>query len=203
MSGNKAFLPEKKEAFLSSAGGKDKNGFSMVELLLALAVLSILMAAMIGLFVTLSQSYTTQNAAAGVQQVLRTGIDMMTRHIRMAGYNPLRLTDVGIKADFSQDRIHFSYDLDADGIIAEDEDITFLLEAQKLKRQKRGRLPSTMIDNVTDLRFTYLDADNQPAGNPDDIKSVVVSMTVSAPAGRSRVLSRTYATRVICRNLGL
>ena len=178
-------------------------GFTVTEFLVAFSLLSILMAAMISLFIMLSQSYTTQNVAAGVQQIVRTGIDMMAQNIRMAGFNPLNLDGVGFKSDISTNSIHFSYDLDADGDVEDDEDITFFHEDQKLKRRMRAGNRISIIDNVTDLTFAYLDENNQPADHHEDIKTVVISMTVTAPAGRNKYLSRTYATRVYCRNLDL
>ncbi len=181
----------------------DEKGFTVAEFLVAFAMLSLLMAGMIKLFTMLNQSNTTQNVTAGVQQVVRTGIDIMTKNIRMAGFNPMMLPDVGFKADISKTSIHFSYDLDADGVIASEEDITYLHEGQKLKRDTRDGGPVTFIDNVTDLQFIYLDVKDQITTKPGNIKTVVISMTVTEPAGREKSVSRTYSTRVICRNLGL
>jgi competence protein ComGF len=179
------------------------KGFTVAEFLVAFALLSVMLAVMVKLFALVNQSYTTQNVAANVQQVVRTGIDIMTQNIRMAGFNPLKLNDVGIKNDFSENNFHFSFDLDSDGTVIDDEDIRFFHEDQKLKKQKRGGNRMTLIDNVTDLKFSYLDINDQTTIEPADIKTVVVSMTVSEPAGRRRSLSRTYTTRVICRNQGL
>lgn len=179
------------------------KGFTVAEFLVAFALLSVMLAGMVKLFGLVNQSYTTQNAAANVQQIVRNGIDIMTQNIRMAGFNPLKLSDVGIKNDFSANNIHFSFDLDSDGTVIDAEDIRFFLENQALKRQIRGGNRITLIDNVTALNFSYLDVNDQTTNNQADIKTVVVSMTVSEPAGRRRILSRTYSTRVICRNLGL
>jgi prepilin-type N-terminal cleavage/methylation domain-containing protein len=194
-------IPELKKLPASAISGD--RGFTIAELLVAMALMAVLMSGMVKLFSLLNQSYTTQNVAAGVQQVVRTGIDIMTQKIRIAGFNPLKLSDVGIQADFSENSIHFSYDLDADGIVADEEDIRFFHEDQKLKRQIRTGNRIALIDNVTDLKFAYLDVNDQIAANHADIKTVVISMTVSEPAGRRQALSRTYSTRVLCRNLGL
>ena len=189
-----------RSVFSNAAFGN--RGYSVAEFLVAFALLSVMLAAMVKLFSLINQSYTTQNVAANVQQIVRNGIDIMTQNIRMAGFNPMKISDVGIKSDCSQNNIHFSYDLDSDGTVRNDEDIRFFHEDQKLKKQKRGGNRITLIDNVTDLKFSYLDANGQITENQADIKTVVVSLTVSEPAGRRRSLSRTYTTRVICRNLG-
>ena len=179
------------------------KGFTVTEFLVAFALIAVLITGMIKLFAQLSRSYTTQNVAANVQQVVRTGLDIMTLNIRMAGYNPLRLRDVGIKNDFSHNNIHFSYDLNADGIVDDKEDVRFFHEDRKLKKQYRAGYRLTLVENVADLKFSYLDSNDNTAGNRKDIKTVIISMTVTEPAGRGRSLSRTYSTRVICRNLGL
>jgi type IV pilus assembly protein PilW len=183
--------------------GRGNKGFTVIEFLVAFALLAILMAGMIKLFIILNQSYATQNVAASVQQVVRTAIGIMSQNIRMAGFNPLKLTNVGIQSDITQNSIHFSYDLDEDGTVSDEEDIRYFLEDQKLKRQRRQGNRIELIDNVSDLKFTYLDVFDQPTTNPGSVKTVVISMTVTAPAGRQQSLSRTYSTRVICRNQGL
>ena len=92
--------------------------------------------------------------------------------------------------------------IDTDG----DEDIAYLLNADnQLVQEKNGNGTTyPMIDNVSDLTFSYLDADGDTVTTDlNAIRTVVVSLTVAEPAGKGKVLSRTYSTRVICRNLSL
>ena len=58
-------------------------------------------------------------------------------------------------------------------------------------------------DNVSDLEFIYLDENDSPASESAAIRTVEISITVQEPAGRAGTLSRTYSTRIRCRNLGL
>jgi len=183
-----------------------KAGFTLAELVLALGIMAIVLTAIISLFTSLNRVYTTQGVAAGVQQVTRAGIDIMTRKIRMAGYNPLNMGNIGIvQAD--SDLIRFNFDDDGDGTIDTDrEDIAYLLNASnQLVQQKNGNSATNraLVDNVTDLTFRYLDADDLDTNERAAIRTVEVSLTVEEPAGRDKVLSRTYSTRVICRNLSL
>ena len=183
-------------------------GFTLAEVLIALALLSIFMAAVIGLFISIETSYATQNAAAGLQQVVRTGMDIMTHQIRMAGYNPMKMerpigSEIGFQQDSTDSYIHFSYDLDLDETMDTNEDIAYMLEDNKLKIQSSGGNKITLIDNVSELKFSYLNQDGQTAENVQDIKSVVITLVASAPAGRKQMITRSYTTRVICRNAGL
>jgi type II secretory pathway pseudopilin PulG len=185
------------------AGGT--AGFTLVEILVGLGLASVLMAAIVALFATLSRSYTTQNVAAEVQQVVRAGIDEMMMNIRMAGVNPLNIADVGVKDDYSSTQIRFTSDINASGVIgdADDEDIAYIFEENKLKRQVDGGNKIELVQNVSDFSFTYLKEDELPADSVSEIRTVLISMTVTEPAGRGQNVSRTYSARVRCRNLGL
>jgi len=183
-------------------------GFTLAELVLAMGIMLIVVAAIISLFTSLNRMYTTQGVAAGVQQVTRTGIDIMTRNIRMAGFNPLNINPVGIvQADSNS--IRFEYDTNGSGTIATngDEDVAYLFNAEnkQLVQQKNGdgnRYP--LVDNVIDLAFRYFDENDDMVTNDlAAIRSVEVSLTIEEPAGRDQPVQRTYSTRVICRNLSL
>ena len=183
------------------------TGFSLIELVLSMGIMLIVLSAIISLFTSLNRMYTTQGVAAGVQQVARVGIDIMTRNIRMAGLNPLSTSIIGI-VQAAPEIIRFEYDIDGDGYIATDgeEDIAYLLNANnQLIQQRNGNsdFNQSLVDNVSDLTFRYLNADNMDTNDLDAIRTVEVSLTVEEPAGRDKVLSRTYSTRVICRNLSL
>ncbi|MBT8372334.1 MAG: prepilin-type N-terminal cleavage/methylation domain-containing protein [Deltaproteobacteria bacterium] len=187
----------------------ENNGFTLLEVIVALTVMLIVMSGIISLLNSLNRTYTGQNVAAAVQQVTRAGIDIMTRHIRMAGLNPLNLEPIGI-VEASADKIRFNLDLDGSGAIEAGagirEDIAYLLNRKsQLIRQYDGnnRSNRSLLDNVSELKFKYLGADNQETSNLDAIRTVEISLTVKESSGRGQFMSRTYSTRVICRNLGL
>ena len=196
------YIRSKRYPFFNLSGN---GGFTLAELMIAMGIMMVLLTAIISLFTSLNRMYTTQGVAAGVQQVARTGIDIMTRNIRMAGFDPLGTKTAGI-FQAAADSIRFKYDTDGDGTIDTDgdEDIAYRLSNNQLVQQKNGSGTSyPMIDHVSDLTFRYLDADDMETTDLGAIRTVEVSLTVEEPAGRDRVLSRTYSTRVICRNLSL
>ena len=69
----------------SIAGCIRNRGFTLVELLVTLAVSSIVMAAIYSVYTGLTRSYTTQNALADAQQAVRASVDIMAEDIMMAG----------------------------------------------------------------------------------------------------------------------
>lgn len=62
-------------------------GFTIIELLIALAISGIVSTALITTFLSQQKSYVVQDNVAAMQQNLRGGMEMMAREIRLAGYN--------------------------------------------------------------------------------------------------------------------
>ena len=202
----------------------DKNrehGFTLVDILVGLAMASIVMAAIISLFTSVGRSYTIQNVAADVQQVTRAGVEHMTQNIRMAGLDPLGTAGAEIK-EFAADKIRFTLDRcdlpvggpegcgSPDGDVDDKfENVTYRWDPgeRKLKQTLYAGTGSvyteTLVENVSNLSFTYLDKDDGLTSDLTAIRTVVIAMTVEDPAGRGGMIKRTYSARVRCRNLGL
>ena len=178
-------------------------GFSLVELMVAMVVASILLAAVVGVFTTLNKSYTKENVAAEVQQVARAGVDFMAQSIRMAGLDPAQTDNFGFTAATATN-IAFSADLDlSGGVPGPTETISYFLSGDDLQ-SSLDAVP--LVENVTNLSFVYLAGDDSILPSPvdrDAIRTVRISLTVREPAGGDRTVTRTYNTEVKCRNLGL
>jgi len=61
-------------------------GFTLVEVMAALAILAIALTAVFATFTSQQKSFTVQNRVAEMQQNLRQAVEHVTRDIRMAGY---------------------------------------------------------------------------------------------------------------------
>lgn len=194
------------------------RGFTLAELMVALAVASIVLAVITGVYAGLMRSYTTQNAAAEVQQTVRAGIDYMAEDIMMAGFNPRNGSIIAIEeAGSTRIRVRFDRNTDLQDSTPDFGDVAYEFNtADSRIDQTEGGSTQPYIDNVTNLTFTYRDADGQDLindlGKPDpiadladraDIRIVEISITVQEPAGRDRTVDRTYTTRVWCRNMSL
>lgn len=92
----------------------NKHGFTIIELLIALAISGIVSAALITTFLSQQKSYVVQENVAGMQQNLRGGMEMMTREIRLAGYDRNNAGGMGI-LDISPRDINDSIDVTMNG----------------------------------------------------------------------------------------
>ncbi len=184
-------------------------GFTLIEVLMCIAILSIVFGTIYRSFDIFNRSYTTENVKADVQQKTRIGIDLMARDIRLAGLDPLRSADAGfISGGTNTSSIQFSADHNYDGDLDDPfENITYALNGNVLQQTSdlgTGPVAATLLNNVTDLTFTYLDATDTLMAEPiqvGEIRTVLISLTLQRPAGREEPVSRTYTTRIRCRNL--
>ena len=67
---------------------KKEAGFSLVEMMVVLAILGVVMAAMFSMFTHQQKSYSVQDHVSMMQQNVRVGLDYLVKDIRMAGYIP-------------------------------------------------------------------------------------------------------------------
>jgi hypothetical protein len=197
--------------------------------MMVMAILSIAFGTIYKTFDTFNRAYTTENVVAGVQQKTRIGMEFMVQDIRQAGLDPLDIGALGItKASVIDIRFTADRDMDgildnalvADGISESDlERIGYAYDgASQLEMFLRDEddlvlNQDILLNNVIGLTFGYLDADDNdlvdymlmppevPADDLDKIRTVVISLTTQRSAGRDDPVSRTYTTRVRCRNL--
>jgi len=182
--------------------GWNQAGFTLVEVLVVVALVSLVFGTIYDVFSTLNRSYTSENVKATIQQTGRIALEFMAQDIRLAGLDPLGTSEAGVEA-IAADRssIRFTADLNYDGD-ADDpfERISYSFMGHEIKQTNHIN-EETLVDHVQAASFTGLDAEDVPTNDPAEVRSVEISVTLERPVGSSRHISRTYTTRVRCRNL--
>ena len=199
---------------------KGKRGFSLNELIVALAIMSLVSAAIYGVFSFSSRSYAIQGVTADVQQSVRAAMEMMLQDIRAAGLDPRASGNFGIelaeaeKLRFTSDSIDAGLN-DFNGLLDDTnaERITYVLQGNRLDQilyeTTTSEASAPLIRDVQNLKFAYFDADGNNLGSPvpsaqlSDIRTISVSITVEEIAGRDAPVRRTLTNEVKCRNMGL
>lgn len=192
----------------------NNEAFTLVELMVALAITTVLVMGTVAVADFSTRSYRAQERVADAQQGVRAAVDMMVREIRMAGLQPQGLsqgpigppsiasglltstaTQLRVTADYNM-----NHTIDNSGI--EEVTYTYNAGAGTLTRTTNPSFGNadtqTLLTNVSACSFTYPTTD-----------TVVVTITVQDRAGGSvavaggGVFNRTFTTRIYCWNLGL
>ena len=195
----------------------NKKGFTAIELLVSLAIMSIALTSIYSMYMSFIRTCTKEGVKIRVQQNVRSGLDMMIRDIRLAGLDPDGTGDFGI-VEAKSWRIQFTADRDMDGEL-DDADAADGIDAPDMEHmayeydgsgilkmvlyKANGNLETDeiMAENVTDLTFTYFDSNADTTSNLDEIRTVDIQMTIQKASGQDGQVSRTLVKRVKCRNL--
>ena len=199
----------------------DQRGFTLAELLVAIAVVGMIMTGLLTFMMRSNQAYVTGSNQIEAQQAARVALERMVREIRGAGYNPTGLacppvTNCPIAGapglgNPTATALLIQNDTNADGIFAANEGILYTLNGTNLQRQDFGAVPPdpvpvTIIGGIPagGLTFTYLDENDAVTGQPQNIRSVQISLTTQPEnqpatwqAGRVLV---TMSDRIRLRN---
>jgi type IV pilus assembly protein PilW len=198
------------------------HGFSLLELLIVLAVFSFIVG---GIFTNLSQSqtrYQFEQEVAEVQQTARNAVDIMEREIKLAGFpipsyydSALNWTSANserVAAGFitlGATNLVFEADLLEDGIV---DRVVYRLNGSTLERSAQnktagGGVPAavyqTLATNVTGLTFSYLNSTGTTTTIPSEVRSVGILFNINTtnvdPQNRNR-RTITVQTRAAVRN---
>ena len=155
-----------------------RGGFTLVELMIAMALGLIVLGAMYGVFTSQSKHFSNQEQIVEMQQNARMAIDIISREIRMAGYNPKRTTGsftfllaATENRATNQNNVAFTYDDNSDGIedSNDSEQVAFRVDGGVLKRFSTGAVHwQPLVENVETLNFTYTLSDGTVVGPPSD-----------------------------------
>ena len=188
----------------------NKEGFTLAELLVAVAIAGIVMAGVYSAYSSQQRSYIAQEQVAAVQQNLRVAMYFMEREIRMAGCDPKGTAGAGIQMA-SPDSIRITMDItggetdgldnDGDSEIDEadeagfgdgdtndvNEDVTYSLYTsggiQKLGRKKPSTNNQPVAENIDSLNLVYLDKDEKPTLALAEIRSVQITLVARTARG--------------------
>lgn len=200
-----------------------EDGFTIVELMISLLIGGIIMAGVVSAFLSQHKSYLVQDDTVFMQENLRAAVEIMTRDLRMIGYDPDEL-GAGIIAA-TANSISFSRGNDSGGL----ENITYsLYDAfgdgdMDLGRNDVINGQQPVAENIDVLNFVYLDRSGAVTAILADIRVIQLSLVVRAdtrdtnyvnttiytnqqgtvilPPPGDNFRRRLYRSSVVCRNL--
>jgi prepilin-type N-terminal cleavage/methylation domain-containing protein len=157
------------------------QGFSLLELLIAMTVTLAVMAAATTLLATSLRTRTRENARSNALASAQRALNIMTREIGNSGYG---LTDNGVVAlDSDEDSIRVRSNLNGDTDIGDtDEDVRFTFQTDAIVRYENGGTAGVLASNITALDIDYFDVAGNPT-TPAAAERVTIDISVDLPEG--------------------
>lgn len=174
-----------------------EGGFTLAELLVAVAIIGLVLAGLLGMLMTGQTSYQVGSNQVEAQQSIRLALDRVVNEIRNAGYCPTcgtgttpfeaitsaSATGFTIQNDWNGDwngssGISSSPVTDPDGN-TRGEQIVYAVSGGALTRQEVGIDGSavTLASGITSATFTYLDKDGNVTATPSEIRRIDITVT--------------------------
>jgi len=158
---------------------RSTRGYSLVEALVASAILGLVMAGTLGLLQSGLRAYRWGSARVEAQQSARVALERIAKELRDAGYDPRA---AGIEAIVAAEpaRVTFQRDLDGDGVVdGTSERVSFLLRAgDSVLRRDAGAGAQPIVTDVRRFALTYFDHAGGPTTDPAAVASIQVEIEV-------------------------
>lgn len=169
---------------MSYALKNNEQGFTLIEVVIGLAISLILMGVAVSIFNVQRKSYSMQEQVTEMQQNVRATMDMMVREIRMAGYDPTESGFVGIGTNTTT-LLQILADLDGNGTTTGTyENITYQYynaSAGTLSCQIRRNLGTesteSLAENINACNFLYYDSNGIATTTASSIRQIRITVT--------------------------
>lgn len=208
---------------------KNRKGFTLIELCVAMAIASFVMAAIYSVYRAQTQSHRNQQLVVEMQQNMRAAMYLLEREIRMAGYSAaLPRADAGFVENFvslgsphngsgaATDATNVAFTADTNGVSNGaiepngGEAVAFRYNAgdETLERWGWDDLVGAwdwyvMAERITNFSITYHQQDDSVIGLPittaDMTEIFSVEVNIEASSG-DRTMNLT--NKIKCRNMG-
>ena len=162
-----------------------ESGFTLIELLIAMTIGLIILTALSSTFLMQRKIYDVQEQIVEMVQTARAAMDMMSREIRMAGYDPTGAGFDGIPYNADSSTIDVYADLnDIPGIdnpTGSYEHITYSYDSannQIDRNTNTGGGDQPFAENIDDFKVLYQGADGNATTTTANIRQIKITITV-------------------------
>lgn len=200
---------------MSYPSQKSVNGFTLIEMVVALGLSLVTVGAVYSLYVSELKAQYVREGRLEMQQQARVVMDVMSRELLMAGYDPRGVNnDVNLNNDFlgityDPGRLIIMADLNGNGLIADpNEFITFVYDSKThTLRRNTGGGNQPFGENIESFLVEYFDHVGNPTLASASIRQVKITVTARTevpdlkylPNGGYRTM--TLQSRLTPRNL--
>ena len=156
-------------------------GFTLVELMVSMAISLAVLAAIAGTFTAQTRQNSAEEQLGQMQQNVRGALDLMIREIQMAGYKPASGAFNGIQTSAAT-TLRIKLDLDSSGVETDGttDDITYSFDSSTgliTRTLNNTGSSATLADNITAFSFTYLDANGASTTTNTAVRKITINIT--------------------------
>lgn len=160
---------------------RDVGGFTLIELMVSMAIGLAVLAAIAGTFTAQTRQNSAEEQIGQMQQNVRGALDLMIREIQMAGYKPAGGSFNGIQTSTAT-TLRIKLDLDSSGVETDGttDDISYSFDSSTgliTRTLNNAGSSATLADNVTAFSFTYLDANGSSTTTNTAVRRITISIT--------------------------
>ncbi len=153
------------------------EGFTIVELLVSIAVFGIIFGIIYSTFIMQRRYFSMQEEITQMQQNVRAAMDMIVREVSLAGYDP---TDAGFYGiTYSTSQLQIKADLNGDGDVDDsNENIIYTYDSANYQIDRNtGGGNQPFAEDIEAFNFSYLDSDGNATTSSSDIRQVQLTIT--------------------------
>jgi prepilin-type N-terminal cleavage/methylation domain-containing protein len=201
-----------------------RNGFTITEVMIAMVIASAIVTTIYQTFHSQQRSYTMQSGTAAMEQNLRSGLYLLTRELRSAGYNPQQTptdssvptTNFRVVTSFpapndqvvvnyttNHSMVAFTLDNDGSGAIEanRNEQIAYKFDntTKTLQRFNDAQTDTakkweTVAGNIDAIYFTYFDQKKNITTDPGNMQYIEISLLARTAKPDSKYTNKTVYT---------
>lgn len=152
-------------------------GATLIELLISMAIMTMVMGAITTTFISQRKTYALQEDVAGMTQQAQMALDLVTRELRTAGTNPTGATFTPVT--YSPTQLDIRTDLNGNGTTTDpDEHIIYAYDTPPLRLTRdTGSGAQSVAENIQAFTFRYLDSAGQPTAVSSAIRQLQLTIT--------------------------
>jgi prepilin-type N-terminal cleavage/methylation domain-containing protein len=178
--------------------GQLERGLSLVELLIAMAIVGVVMGGVTGSFVNQRKITAIQHQRVALIQQAQAAMDLVTRECRTAGTNPTGAAFVPVTYHASQ--LEIRADLNGNGTTDTPNDPNEHLiyaydSVNKRITRNAGSGAQSLVEHIQAFTFSYLKSDGQTTTDTSAIRQLQLTITArTATADPTYTANSGYRT---------
>ena len=194
----------------------DQRGVTLTELMVALVMGLATVAAVYSIHLIQVKQRVVQEDVMAMQQNARAAMDLMSREIRMAGYDPIGVNRDGNSANdflgvvYHPTELHIKSDLNGNGVLTDsNESIVFLHDASTMTLKRKvgngGRQP--VAEHIQSFGLQYFDEHGNVTTDVTQVRMIELTITAQTEhpdanyPKNNGFRTLTLRSRVVPRNL--